>query len=149
MKFCTLGPVLGLDFHGGTSKEDLVPKWLLDVRGKLLRAEPIDLRAAPTAVSWVHLNGVEDHQRCLAAARARPRSFIAYAPGRPASGPLGERSKTDMVRRGVARTSPNLDQKSYAALEQSAFHIFDAQEMPVQSSPSRFASASATNFESA
>jgi DNA helicase-2/ATP-dependent DNA helicase PcrA len=47
-------------------------RWLLDVRGKLVRGEPIDLRAAPPAVTWVHLDGREDHQRCLLAARVRP-----------------------------------------------------------------------------
>jgi hypothetical protein len=45
--------------------------WLLEVRGQLLRGESIDLRAAPPAVSWVQLDGTEDHQRRLAAARAR------------------------------------------------------------------------------
>jgi hypothetical protein len=46
--------------------------WLLEVRGKLLRREPIDLRIAPAAVTWVDLDGTEDHQRRLAAARVRP-----------------------------------------------------------------------------
>jgi hypothetical protein len=36
-----------------------------------------------------------------------------------------------------------------AALEQSAFHIFDTQEMLVQPSLGLFASASASNIESA
>lgn len=47
-------------------------RWLLDVRGKLLRGEPIDLRTGPAGVSWVELNGAEDHQRRLHAARIRP-----------------------------------------------------------------------------
>ena len=47
-------------------------RWLLEVRGKLLRGESIDLRLAPAAVSWVELDGTEDHQRRLAAARVRP-----------------------------------------------------------------------------
>jgi DNA helicase-2/ATP-dependent DNA helicase PcrA len=46
--------------------------WLLEVRAKLLRGEHIDLRAAPAAVSWVQLDGTQDHQRRLAAARVRP-----------------------------------------------------------------------------
>jgi DNA helicase-2/ATP-dependent DNA helicase PcrA len=48
--------------------------WLLDARGRLLHGEPVDLRAAPSAVSWVELDGTEDHQRRLAAARVRPPS---------------------------------------------------------------------------
>jgi DNA helicase-2/ATP-dependent DNA helicase PcrA len=47
-------------------------RWLLDVRGRLSRGEPIDLRAAPDGVSWVELDGTEDHQRRLRAARVRP-----------------------------------------------------------------------------
>ena len=47
-------------------------RWLLDVRAKLLLGEPIDLRSAPAGVSWIELDGTEDHQRRLQAARARP-----------------------------------------------------------------------------
>lgn len=46
--------------------------WLLEVRRKLLHGEPIDLRDAPPAVNWIELNGTEDHQRRLIAARVRP-----------------------------------------------------------------------------
>jgi hypothetical protein len=46
-------------------------RWLLEVRAKLLRGQPIDLRAAPSGVTWVHLDGTEDHQKCLVAARTR------------------------------------------------------------------------------
>jgi hypothetical protein len=45
--------------------------WLLEVRSNLLRSEPIDLRAAPAAVNCVELDGRQDHQRRLIAARAR------------------------------------------------------------------------------
>jgi hypothetical protein len=49
-------------------------RWLLDVRDMLTRGEPIDLRAAPAAyVSWVELDGTEDHRRRLIAARVQPR----------------------------------------------------------------------------
>lgn len=51
---------------------DQLGRWLLDVRNKLLRGEPIDLRRAPDGVSWVELDGTEDHQRRLRAARVRP-----------------------------------------------------------------------------
>lgn len=46
-------------------------RWLLDVRAKLLRGEPIDLRTGPAGVNWVELNGIEDHARRLKAARVR------------------------------------------------------------------------------
>jgi hypothetical protein len=48
--------------------------WLLEVRGKLLRGEPIDLRSAPAAVTWVELNGTNDHHWRLMAARARAQN---------------------------------------------------------------------------
>jgi DNA helicase-2/ATP-dependent DNA helicase PcrA len=47
-------------------------RWLLDVRAKLLRGDPIDLRSAPAGVSWIELDGTEDHRRRLKAARVRP-----------------------------------------------------------------------------
>jgi hypothetical protein len=50
-------------------------RWLLEVREKLLRGEAIDLRQAPAGVTWVELDGSDDHAKRLAAARVR-------APGR-------------------------------------------------------------------
>ena len=47
-------------------------EWLLHARAKLLRGEPIDLREAPTAVTWVELDGTEDHKKRLMAARINP-----------------------------------------------------------------------------
>jgi DNA helicase-2/ATP-dependent DNA helicase PcrA len=46
-------------------------RWLLEVREKLLRGEAIDLRQAPAGVSWVELDGSDDHAKRLAAARVR------------------------------------------------------------------------------
>jgi DNA helicase-2/ATP-dependent DNA helicase PcrA len=46
--------------------------WLLEVRAKLLRREPIDLLSAPGAVQWVELDGKDDHRRRLVAARILP-----------------------------------------------------------------------------
>ncbi len=51
-------------------------QWLLDVRSKLLRDGPIDLRAAPDAVKWVELDGTDDHRRRLLAARVGPPDGI-------------------------------------------------------------------------
>jgi DNA helicase-2/ATP-dependent DNA helicase PcrA len=45
--------------------------WLLEVREKLLRGEVIDLRQSPAAVSWVKLDGSDDHAKRLTAARLR------------------------------------------------------------------------------
>lgn len=50
---------------------ELLGRWLLDVRGKLLRGEPVDLRTAPEGVTWVHLDGTNDYEKRLEAARVR------------------------------------------------------------------------------
>jgi DNA helicase-2/ATP-dependent DNA helicase PcrA len=47
-------------------------RWLLAVRMQLLNGEPIDLETAPAGVTWVKLDGTNDHQRRLKAARIRP-----------------------------------------------------------------------------
>src|SRR5690606_37336360 len=71
---CTCFPLAGeLDtpwrwINAGTEP---LGRWLLDARAKLLRGEPIDLRTAPAGVSWVELDGSDDHQRRLRAARVR------------------------------------------------------------------------------
>jgi len=72
---CTYFPLVGeLDtpWRWINAKSEPLGRWLLEVRGRLLRGDPIDLRAAPAAVTWVELDGTEDHQRRLLAARVRP-----------------------------------------------------------------------------
>jgi DNA helicase-2/ATP-dependent DNA helicase PcrA len=72
---CACFPLVGeLDTPWRWINADAEPmgRWLLDVRGRLLRGEPIDIRTAPAAVKWVELDGTEDHQRRLVAARVRP-----------------------------------------------------------------------------
>ena len=46
-------------------------RWLLGVREKLLRGRAVDLRTAPMGVTWIELDGTEDHQKRLRAARMR------------------------------------------------------------------------------
>jgi hypothetical protein len=46
-------------------------RWLLDVRKQLAAGESIDLSKAPKHVSWIHLDGTEDHERRLRAARTK------------------------------------------------------------------------------
>ncbi|QGY80268.1 DNA helicase UvrD [Sphingorhabdus lacus] len=42
-------------------------RYLLDVRRALVAGQSVDLAAAPPNISWVHLDGTEDHQRRLRA----------------------------------------------------------------------------------
>jgi len=44
-------------------------RWLLDVRGRLLRREPIDLASAPPGVMHIQLDGSDDHRKRLHACR--------------------------------------------------------------------------------
>jgi hypothetical protein len=46
--------------------------WLLDTRKRLIAGESIDLSKAPHHVTWVNLDGTEDHERRLKAGRTRP-----------------------------------------------------------------------------
>ncbi|MCA9563863.1 MAG: UvrD-helicase domain-containing protein [Myxococcales bacterium] len=46
-------------------------QWLLEVRAKLSIGDPVDLRTAPAGVTWVHLDGANDHQKRLEAARVK------------------------------------------------------------------------------
>jgi DNA helicase-2/ATP-dependent DNA helicase PcrA len=72
---CTYFPLAGelnTPWRWINANAEPLGKWLLEVRRKLLSGESIDLRAAPPAVSWVNLDGTEDHHRRLIAARVRP-----------------------------------------------------------------------------
>lgn len=48
--------------------------WLLEVRASLLSKQPIDLRTAPSSVQWIQLNGSNDHEARLSAARTNSGS---------------------------------------------------------------------------
>jgi AAA domain len=73
--------------------------WLLEARRKLIAGEPIDLRTAPREVTWVHLDGTEDHNRRLAAARTQ-------APDRDGSVLIIGDSKNPSSQREFARQTP-------------------------------------------
>lgn len=47
--------------------EESFGRYLLNVRRALIAGEGVDLSAAPPNVTWVHLDGTEDHQRRLRA----------------------------------------------------------------------------------
>lgn len=69
---CTYFPIAGeltTPWRWKNAGKENFGKWLLDVRGRLIRGEPVDLRTAPPEVSWVHLDGTEDMVRQLEAAR--------------------------------------------------------------------------------
>ncbi|HAE42677.1 MAG TPA: DNA helicase UvrD [Clostridiales bacterium] len=53
-------------------------EWLLAIRDKLIRCEAIDIREAPAAVRWIELDGIDDHQKCLIAARVRSPDGIGH-----------------------------------------------------------------------
>lgn len=73
--------------------------WLLDMRRKLLIGEAIDLRDAPQEVTWVRLDGTDDHKRKLEAARTR-------APGRDGSVLIIEDSTRPQRQQEIASQTP-------------------------------------------
>jgi len=46
-------------------------EWLLEVRQRLLARQPVDLRSAPSNVTWIPLDGKDDRGRRLAACRTQ------------------------------------------------------------------------------
>jgi hypothetical protein len=74
-------------------------RWLLETRQKLMRREPIDLRTAPREVTWVHLDGTNDHEQRLAAARTQ-------APDRNGSVLIIGESTSPPSQREIARQTP-------------------------------------------
>ena len=71
-KFFPIAGELTTPWRWINAEAEPLGRWLLEVRGKLSRGEPIDLRGAPAGVTWVQLDGTEDHMRRLVAARTRP-----------------------------------------------------------------------------
>lgn len=60
------------------AQSEVLGQWLLEVRRKLENGEPIDLRTAPEAVTWIQLDGNDsDHEKLLKAARTRGRNADA------------------------------------------------------------------------
>lgn len=72
---CTHFPLAGeltTPWRWINAKSEALGHWLLDVRGKLIRGEPIDLTTAPAGVTWVALDGsAADHQKQLEAGRVQ------------------------------------------------------------------------------
>lgn len=72
---CRFFPVVGeltKPWRWINAGSDELGGWLLDARRRLLRGDPIDLKKAPNTVQWVHLDGVDDRQKQLRAARTKP-----------------------------------------------------------------------------
>ena len=72
---CGIFPIVGelaTPWRWINADAEALGRWLLDVRGKLLRGEPVDLRDAPDHVRWVELDGTNDYGRQLAAGRVVP-----------------------------------------------------------------------------
>ena len=73
--------------------------WLLEARRKLRAGQPIDVRTAPPEVTWINLDGTEDHNRRLAAARTQ-------ASDRNGSVLIIGDSKSPASQREIARHTP-------------------------------------------
>lgn len=72
---CAYFPVVGeltTPWRWTNAGAEPLGRWLGDVRARLLRGKPIDLREAPDTVVWVELDGTADHRRRLEAARMHP-----------------------------------------------------------------------------
>lgn len=84
-------------------------RYLLDVRHALIAGHGVDLSAAPANVSWVHLDGSEDHQRRLradAVAAADGEKVLIIADSR---NPAGQRQFASQIHGAV--TVENVDMR--------------------------------------
>lgn len=70
-KHFPLAGELSIPWRWINAKSESLGHWLLDVRGRLIRGEPVDLTTAPPSVTWVQLDGSADHQRQLEAGRVQ------------------------------------------------------------------------------
>lgn len=99
---CDCFPLFGelsIPWRWKNAGTELLGRWLLEIRRKFIAGEALDLRAAPSEVTWVHLDGANDHQRKLAAARTQ-------APQRDGSVLIIGDSKSPPSQREIARQTP-------------------------------------------
>jgi hypothetical protein len=71
LKYFPLAGELSTPWRWINAGNEPLGRWLLEVRNKLLRGEAIDLRKAPAGVSWVELDGQDDHAKRIAAGCTR------------------------------------------------------------------------------
>lgn len=93
--------------------EEAFGRYLLDVRHRLIAGQGVDLSAAPANLSWVHLDGTEDHQRRLRAgaiAAAEGEKVLIIADSRS---PNGQRQFASQIRGAV--TVENVDMRDLVA----------------------------------
>ncbi len=91
------------------SGEEGFGRYLLDVRRSLIAGQGIDLTAAPPNLSWVHLDGSEDHQRRLragAVAAAEGEKVLIIADSKS---PSGQRQFASQIHGAV--TVENVDMR--------------------------------------
>lgn len=72
---CACFPIHGeltIPWRWKNADSETLGLWLLDARRQLLAGQPIDLTKAPPEVIWVRLEGKDDHERRLKAARVKP-----------------------------------------------------------------------------
>lgn len=84
-------------------------RYLLDVRRSLIAGQGVDLSAAPPNLSWVNLDGTEDHQRRLragAVAAAEGEKVLIIA---DAKSPSGQRQFASQIHGAV--TVENVDMR--------------------------------------
>ncbi len=84
-------------------------RYLLDVRRSLITGQGVDLSAAPANLSWVHLDGSEDHQRRLragAVAAAEGEKVLIIADSKS---PSGQRQFASQIHGAV--TVENVDMR--------------------------------------
>jgi DNA helicase-2/ATP-dependent DNA helicase PcrA len=109
---CTHFPLvaeLSTPWRWNNAGEEAFGRYLLDVRRALIAGQGVDLSSAPQNVSWVHLDGTEDHQKRLragAVAAAEGDKVLIIAESKS---PSGQRQFASQIHGAV--TVENVDMK--------------------------------------
>lgn len=123
---------------------DRLGHWLLGIRSKLLQGKPVDLCEAPDEVTWVELDGTEDHPRRLKAARVNP-------PGGSGSVLIiGDSTNPSMQRQFAGQTPGAVTVEAVDLRDLISFaNVFDVSAPSALEDLSKFAESVMTNVDAA
>ena len=117
---CTHFPVaaeLTVPWRWINADEEAFGRYLLGVRQTLIAGQGVDLSAAPPNISWVRLDGTEDHQRRLRAGAAQAAQEERVLIIADSKNPAGQRQFASQIHGAV--TVENVDMRDLVTFGES------------------------------